>query len=159
MSELALGVTTAFAANVRFINATASVDNRGNLVAIWKETGLGDTQLIAYTASAGAAATWICVNGGGNNPSASNKTMVTGLVSAFGNFSSGKNGNVTASLAASPPSLPPFCPGSGSKNGQQAELAMVTYTDITLSDDTNHSTASLGTVSSGCLLPKVKGAC
>jgi hypothetical protein len=159
LTALAFGVTSAFAANARFINAHASVDSRGNLVATWKETGLGDTQLIAYTASANAAATWVCVNGGGANSSASNKTMVTGPVSASGTFSSGKNGNVTASLAASPPSLPLFCPGNGSKNGQQAQLAMVTYTDMTLGDETNHITASLGTVSSGCLLPKVKDAC
>src|SRR5262245_17408735 len=84
LTALTLGVTTAFAANVHFINATASVDSSGNLVARWKETGLGDTQLIDYAASATAAATWVCVNGGGNNPSASNKTMVTGLVSASG---------------------------------------------------------------------------
>src|SRR5215831_8628636 len=119
LTALALGVTTAFAANVHFINASASIDSSGSLIVSWKETGLGENQVIDYLASANASATWVCVSRGGNNPSATNKTMATGQVSASGTFSSGKNGNVTASLAASPPSLPPFCPGAGAKSPQQ----------------------------------------
>jgi len=151
---LAFSVTTAFAAAPHFISASASIGNGGVLVVSWKEAGLGDNQLIAYTVSADATATYVCVNGGNHNPSASNKTTVSGPVSASGSFSSGKNGNITASLSAAPPSAPDFCP-----NGQKTELALVTYTNITLTDTTNNISVDLGTRSSGCLLPNVTGAC
>jgi hypothetical protein len=150
---LALTISTAFAAAPHFISASASI-NGGNLVVSWKEAGLGDNQLIHYTVSADATATYVCVNGGNHNPSASNKTTVSGPVSASGTFSSGKNGNITASLSAAPPSAPDFCP-----NGQKTELALVTYTNITLTDTTNNISVTLGTRSSGCLLPNVTGAC
>jgi hypothetical protein len=152
---LALTVSTAFAASPHFISASASIDSSGNLVVSWKEAGLGDNQLIHYTTSADATAVYVCVNGGNKNPSAANKETVSGPVSASGTFSSGKNGNITASLTASPPSAGSFsCP-----NGQKLKLASVTYTNITLTDTTNDISESLGTRSSGCLLPDVKGAC
>ena len=79
----------------------------------------------------------------------------SGPVSASGSFSSGKNGNITASLTAAPPSAGSFsCP-----NGQKLRLALVTYTNITLTDTTNNIPVNLGTRSSGCLLPNVTGAC
>jgi hypothetical protein len=147
-------MSTAFAAAPHFINASASISGGGNLVVSWKEAGLGDNQLIHYVVTADATATYVCVNGGNHNPSASNKTTVSGPVSASGTFSSGKNGNITASLSAAPPSAPDFCP-----NGQKTELALVTYSNITLADTTNGITVNLGTRSSGCLLPNVTGAC
>jgi hypothetical protein len=149
-----LTMSTAFAAAPHFINASASISGGGNLVVSWKEAGLGDNQLIHYVVTADATATYVCVNGGNHNPSASNKTTVSGPVSASGTFSSGKNGNITASLSAAPPSAPDFCP-----NGQKTELALVTYSNITLADTTNGITVNLGTRSSGCLLPNVTGAC
>jgi len=149
-----LTMSTAFAAAPHFISASASISGGGNLVVSWKEAGLGDNQLIHYTVTADATATYVCVNGGNHNPSASNKTTVSGPVSASGTFSSGKNGNITASLSAAPPSAPDFCP-----NGQKTELALVTYTNITLTDTTNNISVTLGTRSSGCLLPNVPGAC
>ena len=150
-----LTMSTVFAAAPHFISASVSIGNGGSLVVSWKEAGLGDNQLIHYTVSADATATYVCVNGGNHNPSASNKTTVSGPVSASGTFSSGKNGNITASLSAGPPSAGSFsCP-----NGQKLELAVVTYTNITLTDTTNDISVNLGTRSSGCLLPNVKGAC
>jgi hypothetical protein len=53
-----------------------------------KEAGLGNNALISYTASADATATYVCINGGGNHPKATNKGTVSGLVSASGTFSS-----------------------------------------------------------------------
>ena len=118
------------------------------------EAGLGTNQNINYTLSANASATYVCVNKGGANPSASNKTNVAGPVSASGTFNSGKNGNVTASLTVSPPPANLNCPG-----GQTQQVASVTYTGVTLTDTTNGITVSLGDFSSGCLLPNVRGAC
>ena len=70
-------------------------------------------------------------------------------------IASGKNGQVTASLTADPPSAGVFsCPP-----GQSLELSSVSYTNITLTDTTNNETITVDDVSSGCLLPNVRGAC
>ena len=106
-------------------------------------------------ASANATATYVCVNRGGANPSAGNKSTVAGPVSATGDFSSGKNGNVTASLTISPPPSTLSCPG-----GQSLQTAQVTYTNVAITDATNGVTESIpGTFDTGCLLPDVRGAC
>jgi hypothetical protein len=146
--------TVAYAANPHFVNASCSVGSNGSLTCSFKEAGLGDNQLIDYTLSGNATAIYVCVNKGGANPSASNKTAVAGPVSASGTFASGKNGQVTASLTVSPPFQDIGCP-----NGQKQELASVTYTGIVLTDTTNSVSISLGDFSSGCLLPNVRGAC
>lgn len=146
----------ALAISPHFINASANLSGT-NLVVSFKEAGLGTNQSINYTASADATATYVCVNRGGSNPSASNKTTVSGPVSASGTFSSGKNGNVTASLTISPPAPPSTfsCP-----NGQRQATAEVTYTNVAITDTTNGVTEAIpGSFSTGCLLPNVRGAC
>jgi hypothetical protein len=145
----------AYAVSPHFISASATVNASGTLTVNFKEAGLGTNQLISYTATADATATYVCVNRGGANPSASNKTTVAGPVSATGTFSSGKNGNVTASLTLSPPPSDISCP-----SGQSLELASVTYINVAITDTTNGITEPIpGTFSSGCLLPNVRGAC
>jgi hypothetical protein len=112
--------SAAHAVSPHFVRASADLDG-ANLVVSFKEAGLGTNQLINYTASADATATYVCVNNGGGNPSAQNKTTVSGPVTASGTFSSGKNGQVTASLTLSPPSAGGFsCPP-----GQDLEIAQV----------------------------------
>jgi hypothetical protein len=146
---------TAFADSPHFVSASAKLSGQ-NLIVSWKEAGLGTNQLISYTANADATATYVCVNNGGGNPSAKNKTTVAGPVSATGTFSSGKNGNVTASLTLNPPGPGGFsCP-----SGQSLEVAEVSYTNVSITDNTNGITESIpGTFDTGCLLPKVRGAC
>jgi hypothetical protein len=155
-ATLAVAVPVALAISAHFVSASATVNSSGQLVVSWKEAGLGDNVSISYTTTADATATYVCVNGGNKNPSAANKTTVSGPVSASGTFSSGKNGNITASLTTGPPSAGSFsCP-----SGQKLELASVTYTNLSLEDTTNMIFATLpSSVSSGCLLPNVKGAC
>jgi hypothetical protein len=145
----------ALAVSPHFISASAQLSGT-NLTVSFKEAGLGTNQLITYTASATATATYVCVNNGGANPSASNKTTITAPVSATGTFSSGKNGNVTASLTLSPPGPGSFsCPP-----GQTLALASVTYTSVSITDSTNGITEPIsGTFTTGCLLPNVRGAC
>src|SRR5262245_52855734 len=152
-----LGAGIASAQNAHFITSDASVNQvTGTLTCSWKEAGLGNNQLISYTCSADGTATYVCVNNGGGNPSAKNKTTVSGPVSASGKFSSGKNGQVTASLTVSPPGPGTFsCP-----SGQDLELAQVSYTNVVITDNTNGITEpESGTFSTGCLLPNVRGAC
>jgi hypothetical protein len=151
----ALAVPAALAVSPHFINASGTLNADGTLTVNFKEAGLGTNQNIDYVLSADATATYVCVNKGGSNPSAQNKTTVAGPVSATGNFSSGKNGSVTASLTVSPPPSDITCP-----KGQTLEVASVSYTNVTLTDTTNNVAASIpGTFSSGCLLPNVRGAC
>jgi hypothetical protein len=146
----------ALAASPHFLNAADAINfDNGNLTCSWKEAGLGNNQLITYVCSASATATFVCVNRGSRNPSAANKTNVSGDVSAQGTFNSGKNGSITASLIVSPPGAGSFdCP-----SGQSLELAQVSYTNVILTDTTNGVAVSLADQSTGCLLPDVKGAC
>jgi hypothetical protein len=126
----------------------------GSLTAKFKEAGLGTNQNIDYALTAQGTATWVCVNKGGANPSAQNKTTVNGPVTATGTFNSGKNGNVTASLTVQPPPSDISCP-----KGQTLQLASASYTGVTISDTTNDVSVSLGDFATGCLLPDVRGAC
>jgi hypothetical protein len=156
LMALALAAVPALAQNPHFIRASGSVNNTtGALTVSFKEAGLGTNQLIDYTLTADATATYVCVNRGGGNPSAQNKTTVSGPVTASGTFSSGKNGQVTASLTAGPPGPGSFtCPP-----GQSRELAQASYTNIVLTDTTNDISTTVGDISTGCLLPNVRGAC
>lgn len=146
--------TPALAVSPHFIKASGTLNADGSLTVNFKEAGLGNNQEIDYVLSADATATWVCVNHGGANPSAANKTTVNGPVSASGTFSSGKNGQVTDSLTVEPPPSGIRCPP-----GQQLMLASASYTDVTLNDTTNMVTISVGEFDSGCLLPNIRGAC
>jgi hypothetical protein len=155
MLLLAFAASAALAQNEHFIRASGSLNNNGTLTVSFKEAGLGTNQNITYVLSADATATYVCVNRGGANPSAQNKTTVAGPVSSTGTFNSGKNGSVTASLTVSPPPSDISCP-----RGQSLELASVSYTNVVLTDTTNNVSINIGgTFTSGCLLPNVRGAC
>ncbi len=150
---VALVAQQALAVSPHFVSASGTFNN-GTLTVDFKEAGLGTNQNIDYILTAAATATYVCVNKGGANPSAQNKTTVAGPVSASGTFNSGKNGNVTASLTVSPPPSDISCP-----KGQDLELASVSYSTVTLTDTTSYLSVALGDFSSGCLLPDVHGAC
>ncbi|HEX6354745.1 hypothetical protein [Actinophytocola sp.] len=138
-----------------FLRASASLSGT-ELTVSFKEAGLGNNAQIDYVASADATATYVCVNRGGSNPSAANKTTVTAPVSETGTFTSGKNGSITASLTISPPGPGSFtCP-----SGQSRQLASASYTNVAITDTTNNVTEPIaGTFTTGCLLPNVRGAC
>ena len=139
--------TTAFAQSPHFISASdalSTTENLGDLVVSFKEAGLGNNALIDYTAAADGTATYACINGGGNHPSASNKETVSGPVSANGQFSSGKNGTISQSLTVEEPGPGSFsCPG-----GQTFVLADVSFSNVSITDTTNGATESnLGNLS------------
>ena len=154
LMAVALAAVPALADNPHFIRASGSLNNNGSLTVSFKEAGLGTNQNIDYALTADATATYVCVNRGGANPSAQNKTTVAGPVISTGTFNSGKNGQVTASLTVSPPPSDISCPP-----GQSLELASVSYENVTLTDTTNNVSIAVGDFSSGCLLPRVRGAC
>lgn len=155
LAGFVMAAPAALAVSPHFISASAQLSGT-NLVVSFKEAGLGTNQNINYTASATATATYVCVNKGGANPSAANKTTVTAPVSASGTFNSGKNGNVIGSLTLTPPGPGSFsCP-----SGQTRALASATYTSVSIADTTNNITEPIsGTFTTGCLLPNVRGAC
>jgi len=113
------------------------------LVATWKEAGLGDNVLIEYLAEADATAEWACINNGGNFPQDPKKQTVEGPVSAEGTFSSGKNGSITASLRVDAPGRDPSPCGGG----QADVLLNVSFTGVTVTDETNDITESCGAIS------------
>src|SRR5436309_4030227 len=74
-----LAAPAAFAGSPHFIkNLTSASLSGANLVVNFKEAGLPSGAVETVTLSATEAVTYECVNGGGKNPSASNKkTFVT----------------------------------------------------------------------------------
>ena len=119
----------AFAENPHFVRATASGPNTsGNLTVNFKMAGLGANETITIVASADATAVYACRNNGGNFPADPKKTSVSGPVSASGDFTSGKNGQVSGSLTLSPPATTLTCPG-----GQRVVLVSVSYTNVDVS--------------------------
>jgi hypothetical protein len=155
LAMLLVAAAPVLADSPHFIRASGTLNSDGTLTVSFKEAGLGTNQKIDYVLGADSTVTYVCVNRGGANPSASNKTTISGPVSASGTFNSGKNGQVTASLTVSPPG-----PGSFScLSGQSLQIASVSYTNVVLTDTTNNVSITLGDFSSGCLLPNVRGAC
>ena len=74
--------------NPHFIkNATGVSQSGSSLVINFKEAGLPSGAVETITSSATATTTYECVNGGGHNPSASNKTTTVTQVSKTGTFS------------------------------------------------------------------------
>ena len=121
-----------WATSPHFVTASGNASGT-NFVVCFKESGLGDNALISYEASASATAQYVCINGGNNHPSATNKETVHGPVSAAGTFESGKNGTISQCLTLKPPSAGSFsCPP-----GQTLALACVEYTNIDITDTTN----------------------
>ena len=133
------GLSLGVAAN--FHSTTGSVNNAGAVVVSFDERGLGNGN-IDYLLTADAEAVFACINGGGKHPQAANKETINAEVSGNASFES-KNGRVTASISAGPPSAGSFsCPG-----GQRLVFASVVYTNIVLTDLTNNSSVGVPDVS------------
>jgi hypothetical protein len=146
---------TAVADSPHFISeGTASISSAGNYVVTnFKEAGLGKTATTeAITLSATGTATYACINGGGNHPSATNKETVTGAVSNTGSFPV-RNGSTTGTISVGPP--PPTasfsCP-----SGQTLILGFVSYTNVMLTGLAGDTSAEPNL--SACLTT-VKGIC
>ena len=125
-------IGVAIAANAHYVRGPNATLDKPGVVVTWKSAGLGDNVLEEYRADAVGSARYQCVNNGGKCPAAANKQEVHGNVSAFGAFSSGKNGTINGSLALDPPAATLRCPG-----GQHRELTAASFTDITLTDLTS----------------------
>ncbi len=127
--------------NPHFIkNATGASLSGANLTVSFKEAGLASGAVETVTVSATATTTYECVNNGGKNPSASNKTTTVTDVSASGTFTADKNGNIVGSLTLTPPTAQQL--GFACPPGQTVTFVSVSYTNVTLTDSTSGATAT-----------------
>jgi len=85
--------------------------------------------------------TYECVNGGGKNPSASNKHTFVTTVSKSGTFTADKNGNVVGSLTLEPASAASL--GFSCPPGQTTTFVSVTYSNVSVADQTSGASISL----------------
>jgi hypothetical protein len=136
-----LAQTASATSGAHFFSATGSVADNGALVVTFDEGGVGQ-ETVDLSLSATGNATYACLNGGGNHPKAANKETVTGPVGGSGSFAPTKNGRVSGSLSAGPPASNLTCP-----SGQTFVLACVSYTNITLTDNTNNVSTPVADVS------------
>lgn len=134
---------TAANGNAHFIkNATSATLSGSSLVVSFKEAGLSSGAVETVTVTADALTTYECVNNGGKNPSASNKTTTDSDVSASGTFTADKNGNITGSLTLTPPSATAL--GFSCPPGQTVTFVSVTYSNVFITDSTSGASLRLG---------------
>jgi hypothetical protein len=117
-------------------DASASISAAGALTVSWKEAGLGDNVTVHYTMTADASGQFQWFNHGGNKPQGQPFQFGPITVSASGDFSSGKNGNITASLTVAAPAPPPDVLAAGTSSNWVLKET-VTYSNIALTDVTN----------------------
>jgi hypothetical protein len=142
LMALALAAVPAFAGSPHFIkNATGATLSGSNLVVKFKEAGLASGSVETVTSSATATTTYECVNGGGKNPSASNKTTTVTDVSKTGTFTADKNGNLVGTQTLSPPTAAQL--GFSCPPGQKTTFVGVTYSDVSVRDTTSLATFSI----------------
>jgi hypothetical protein len=141
LAVVALVASAAVAGNPHFIKNATSVSQSGpNLTASFKEAGLPSGSVETVALSATATTTYECVNGGGHNPSASNKTTTQTAVSQSGQFTADRNGNISGSLTLSPPTAAQL--GFSCPPGQRVTFVSVSYSGLQLNDTTSGASAS-----------------
>jgi hypothetical protein len=137
-----MSVSVAFAGSPHFIkNATNASLSGSSLVCHFKEAGLASGSVETITCNATATTTYECVNNGGKNPSASNKTTTVTDVSRTGTFTADRNGNVVGTLTLSPPTAQQL--GFSCPPGQTTTFVGVTYTNVSVTDTTSGASQSI----------------
>src|SRR5438045_8795999 len=135
MAVAAIAAPSAVAGNAHFIKSASSASLSGSsLVCNFKEAGLqsGSTETISCNAT--EAVTYECVNGGGKNPSASNKRTFVTKASQGGQFTADKNGNLVGSLTLAPASASSL--GFSCPSGQTVTVVSVCYSTVQMVDST-----------------------
>jgi hypothetical protein len=128
--------------NAHFIkNQTNASLSGANLVVGFKEAGLAAGSVETVTVSATEAVTYECVNGGGKNPSASNKHTFVTTVTKSGTFTADQNGNIVGSLTLSPASAASL--GFTCPPGQTVTFVSVSYSNISITDNTSGASIAL----------------
>jgi hypothetical protein len=124
---LAFGAASALAA-ANFKSSSFTVNNQGQLVCSGDVSGLGNVSSTPATCTGSSSADYQCINNGGKNPAAGNKSTSTGTVSDTESVPV-HNGRTQPTLTVSPAGPGSFsCPG-----GQTLFLVSACYSDITFS--------------------------
>jgi hypothetical protein len=132
---------TAASGNPHFIkNATSATLSGSSLTVSFKEAGLSSGAVETVTVTATALTTYECVNNGGKNPSASNKTTTETELSTSGTFTADRSGNITGSLTLNPPTAAAL--GFSCPPGQTVTFVSVSYSNVTITDTTSGATTS-----------------
>jgi hypothetical protein len=124
---LAFGAATASAA-ANFKSSSFSVNNQGQLVCSFDVSGLGNVSSTTGSCTATSTADYQCINNGGKNPAAGNKSTSTEPVGTNAPTIPVHNGRAQGSITVDPTGPGSFtCP-----SGQTLYLVNACYTDITL---------------------------
>jgi hypothetical protein len=110
-----------------------------DLLFTWTEIGLGSPDVV-YHLETVVSATFGCVNGGGQLPSASNKTTITAPVRTVVELAADRNGRITGSVVLDTGSVIPT--GLSCPTGQTLAALSAIFTDNTITDTTNGVTAT-----------------
>lgn len=131
MAGLGLLAVAAFAANPHFSKVSDSISNSGDLNISFTESGLGSGESVTVSATASANFTYACINGGKHNPQASQFVTIDSGGGTSDTLTAGHNGRVRGELTISPSASDTLsCP-----HGQRSVLAVISYSNITLSDN------------------------
>src|SRR5438874_5583077 len=123
---LAFGAATASAA-ANFKSSSFSVNNQGQLVCSYDVAGLGNVSSTTGTCGGSNTADYQCINNGGKNPAAGNKSISTGDVGTSQAVPV-HNGRASGSLTVNPVGPGGFsCPG-----GQTLYLVSSCYTSVSM---------------------------
>jgi hypothetical protein len=142
MLGISSGAAFAQTGNPHFIRSQTTASISGDTLTVrFREAGLPSGSVETITVSATATTTYQCVNRGGKNPSASNKTTTQTQVSVSGQFTADRSGNVTGSLKLSPPSAASL--GFSCPPGQNVEFVSVTYSNIVITDVTSGASLAI----------------
>jgi hypothetical protein len=144
----AVAAGVAYAGNAHYIKSATNVSitqststsTGGALTCSFKEAGLQSGSTETITCNATALTTYECVNGGGKNPSASNKTTTQTTFALTGQFTADRNGNITGSLSGGPPTAAQL--GFSCPSGQKTTYVSVTYSNISIADADSAATLS-----------------
>jgi hypothetical protein len=145
---LAFGAATA-SAGANFKSQSFSVNNQGQLVCSFDVSGLGNVSSTTGSCTATSTADYQCINNGGKNPAAGNKSTSTAPASTNNPTIPVHNGRTQGSLTVDPTGAGSFtCPG-----GQTLYLVNACYTGITLTIG-DATTTEPGPVCSGPIMVK-----
>jgi hypothetical protein len=123
---LVFGVATATAAG-NFKSSSFSVNSQGQLVCSYDVSGLGNVSSTLGTCGGTNSAVYQCINNGGKNPAAVNKSTSTGDVNTSQQVPV-HNGRARGSLTVNPAGPGGFsCPG-----GQTLYLVSSCYTNVSM---------------------------
>ncbi len=135
VSLMVLGSSLVYGANPHYKILRAELGSP-KLIVSGTEVGLGSGATVVYVAAADVTLSAKCINGGGSNPSATNKNF-SGEVESTATVQADASGKISTELvlfALAASQCPP---------GQTTVVASATFSNVTLTDTTNGVVGSI----------------